>query len=231
MAIVDEDHILTGYNPISLMGMMDTYPSTKDAMQETRVKDAILKSFSDFVRLGIANKCMSTKKNAGPELAGCILEYPKVIVEPHYTQDVKAMAEAFKEVSAVRLPFPKMTIISGEMADIDFNDDSEIRQAKNNEDQNGSVNMLYCYFLSEVSDGIEIKVLLGKPNDRNNIYIDTAKIVHDGEELRCMSVVEHVRNCPLCSKYFSQDKTHLYIIILFLFIVSILLIKKILESP
>jgi hypothetical protein len=184
MEIVSEEHILTGYNPISLMGMMDTYPSTKEAMQETRVKDAVLKSFSDFVRLGSANKCMSTKKNAGPELAGCILEYPKVIVEPHYTQDVKAMAEAFKEVSAVRLPFPKMTIISGEMADIDFNDDSEIRQAKNNEDQNGSVNMLYCYFLSEVTDGIEIKVLLGKPNQRDNIYIDTAKIIHDGDELR-----------------------------------------------
>jgi hypothetical protein len=92
-------------------------PSTKDAMQETRVKDAILKSFSDFVRLGSANKCISTKKNAGPELAKCILEYPKVIVEPHYTQDVKAMAEAFKEVSAIRLPFPKMTIISGERSD------------------------------------------------------------------------------------------------------------------
>ena len=184
MAIVDEEHILTGYNPISLMGMMDTYPSTKDAMQETRVKDAVLKSFSDFVRLGSANKCISTKKNAGPELAECILEYPKVLVEPHYMQDVKAMAEAFKEVSAIRLPFPKMTIISGEMANIDFNDDSGIRQAKDNEDQNGSVNMVYCYFLSEVTEGIEIKVLLGKPDQRDNIYIDTAKIIHDGDQLR-----------------------------------------------
>ncbi len=184
MAIVDEDHILTGYNPISLMGMMDTYPSTKDAMQDTKVKDAVLKSFSDFVRLGSANKCISSKKNAGPELAGCILEYPKVIVEPHYTQDVKAMAEAFKEVAAIRLPFPKMTVISGEMVNIDFNNDSGITQAVNHEDQNGSVNMLYCYFLSEVTEGIEIKVLLGKPNQKDNIYIDTAKIIHDGNELK-----------------------------------------------
>jgi hypothetical protein len=44
--------------------------------------------------------------------------------------------------------------------------------------------MLYCYFLSEVTDGIEIKVLLGKPNQRDNICIDTAKIIHDGDELR-----------------------------------------------
>jgi hypothetical protein len=183
MEIVKKGHVLTGYHPISFLDGHDEYPSTKDAMQETRVKDAVLKSFSDFVRLGSANKCISTKKNAGLELAECILEYPKVIVEPHYTQDVKAMAEAFKEVSAIRLPFPKMTIISGKMADIDFNNDSGTRQVKNNEDQNGSVNMLDCYFLSEVTDGIEIKVLLGKPNQRDNIYIDTAKIMHNGDEL------------------------------------------------
>jgi len=184
MAIVDEEHILTGYNPISLMGMMDVYPSTKDAVQEAKVKDAVLKSFSDFVRLGSANKCISSKKNAGPELAECILEYPKIILEPHYTQDVKTMAEAFKEVAAIRLPFPKMTVISGEMINIDFNNDSGITQAATHENQNGSVNMLYCYFLSEVIDGIEIKVLLGKPNQKDNIYIDTAKIIHDGNELR-----------------------------------------------
>jgi hypothetical protein len=134
--------------------------------------------------LGSANKCISAGKNAGPELAECILEYPKIIVESHYAQNVRAMAETFKEVSAIKLPFPKMTIISGEMTNINFKEEYGLSQSKDNKDQNGSVNMLYCYFLSEVSDGIEIKVLLGKPNDRNNIYIDTAKIVHDGEELR-----------------------------------------------
>jgi len=184
MATVNEEHILTGYNPISLMGMMDTYSSVKEAMQETRVKDAVLKSFSDFVRLGSANKCISAKKNAGPELAECILEYPKVIVESHYAQDVRAMAETFKEVSAIKLPFPKMTIISGEVTNIDFEEEYGLSQSKDNKDQNGSVNMLYCYFLSEVTDGIEIKVLLGKPNQRDNVYIDTAKIIHDGDELR-----------------------------------------------
>jgi hypothetical protein len=184
MENANEEHILTGYSPISLMGMMDTYPSTKDAMQDARVKNSVLKSFSDFVRLGSANKCISAGKNAGPELAECILEYPKIIVESHYAQNVRAMAETFKEVSAIKLPFPKMTIISGEMTNINFKEEYGLSQSKDNKDQNGSVNMLYCYFLSEVSDGIEIKVLLGKPNDRNNIYIDTAKIVHDGEELR-----------------------------------------------
>ena len=51
---------------------------------------------------------------------------------------------------------------------------------------------------------------------RNAYYPPPPSRVEDGEELRCISVVEHVRNCPLCSKYFSQDRSHLYIIILFL---------------
>ncbi len=63
MAIVDEDHILTGYNPISLMGMMDTYPSTKDAMQDTKVKDAVLKSFINQKKATI----MTVKRKMGIE--------------------------------------------------------------------------------------------------------------------------------------------------------------------
>ena len=183
MAIVSEEHILTGYRPLSIIGMMDTYSSVKEAMQETKVKEATLKSFSEFAKLGSMNKCISAKKNAGLELAECIIEYPKVIIEPHYAQDVKSMAEAFKEVSAVKLPFPKMTIISGELINIDSVEEHGVYEAKIHEAQN-KINMLYCYFLSEVTDGIEIKVLLGKPNQKDNIYIDTAKIIHDGDELK-----------------------------------------------
>jgi hypothetical protein len=44
----------------------------------------------------------------------------------------------------------------------------------------------------------------------------------------CLSVAEHIANCPLCSKFYNNDKTPYIIAIVVLLIVCILLIKKIL---
>lgn len=49
-------------------------------------------------------------------------------------------------------------------------------------------------------------------------------------EYRCINIVEHVANCPICTKYYTNDRSHLYFIILFLFIVCILLLKRLLEN-
>jgi hypothetical protein len=47
-----------------------------------------------------------------------LLEYPKVIVESHYQDDMNTMFEEFKKVDNIKLPFPKLTIITGENIEI-----------------------------------------------------------------------------------------------------------------
>ena len=45
----------------------------------------------------------------------------------------------------------------------------------------------------------------------------------------CLQVANHIANCPLCSKYYNNDKTVYIIAIVILTIVCILLLKKILN--
>jgi hypothetical protein len=50
-----EDKKITPSNeirPYSLLGTAEPYPSVKEAMQDPRVKDGILKCFSEFVEIG-----------------------------------------------------------------------------------------------------------------------------------------------------------------------------------
>jgi hypothetical protein len=175
-------------SPLSLLATGDVFSSVKDAMQNPAVKNNILNSLSDFVEKGSRNKYVSSKKNAGSEMAKAILEYPKVIVEPHYEDDFLQMADAFKEVDAIKLPFPKLTIISGENIDIDIENASVYTRtvAKRALIQDGSINMLYCYFLTQHDHGIDVDILLTKQGDSKGsmLYISTAVIMHDGTQLQ-----------------------------------------------
>jgi hypothetical protein len=167
--------------PIALIGTMDEYNSVKDAMQAPTVKQSVLKSFADFVDIGKKNNWVGIKKNLGEEIASALIEYPKVIVEPHYSRDIDSMIENFKEVDQIKLPFPKMTIITGEKVDISkFTNgmfDGVVAQ-------DGKVNMIQCYFLSQHEHGIDIDVILGTKNYRNKAYVYTTSIIHDGEGIQ-----------------------------------------------
>jgi hypothetical protein len=49
------------------------------------------------------------------------------------------------------------------------------------------------------------------------------------EQLSCMTIAGHVENCPICSRFYNNDKTLYIIIIAILAIICILLLKKILD--
>jgi hypothetical protein len=173
----DKINNLSEYVPISLTSWTTPKTSVKDAMQDNGIKDIILKSMSQLVTKCTTGKWMSIKPNAGPDIAKCMIEYPKVIVEPHYTQDIKSMVEAFKEVDDVRLPFPKMTIISGERSD-----GPAKYVTRTSEVQDGTVNFVYCYFLTQKENGIDIDLILSN-FDKTMVLISTARVFHNGTEL------------------------------------------------
>lgn len=45
----------------------------------------------------------------------------------------------------------------------------------------------------------------------------------------CLDVQNHILNCPLCSKFYNNDKTVYVIAIVLLSVISILLLKKVLD--
>jgi hypothetical protein len=48
-------------------------------------------------------------------------------------------------------------------------------------------------------------------------------------ELSCMEVARHIKNCPICSKFYDNDKSVYIIVIILLVIFCIILLKKILD--
>ncbi len=53
---------------------------------------------------------------------------------------------------------------------------------------------------------------------------------HHRPEFSCLEIIEHVKGCPLCSKFYSSDSKTVYIIIIVvLAIVCLLLLKRVLE--
>lgn len=190
--------------PIALIGTMVTHNSVKDAINTPTVKNSVLKTFANFVDLGKANKWVGSKKNLGEEIATTLIEYPKVIVEPHYNQDVEEMIKEFQEVDQIKLPFPKMTIITGEKVNMDrflkVNMDNSIStpisqpQLDGVINQDGKVNMVQCYFLSQHEHGIDLDIICGTSTYREEAYVYTANILHDGKQLRLLTLKNQVVN-------------------------------------
>ena len=48
--------------------------------------------------------------------------------------------------------------------------------------------------------------------------------------LNCIEIAEHIRHCPICSKFYENDKTIYVIVIIILLIICIILLKKLIEN-
>jgi len=48
--------------------------------------------------------------------------------------------------------------------------------------------------------------------------------------LNCIEIAEHIRYCPICSKFYENDKTMYVIVIIILLITCIILLKKVIEN-
>jgi hypothetical protein len=182
-------HLLNELRPFSIIGTYDVFNSVKEGMHNPEIKNHVLRYFADMVEMGNRNRFVSPKKNIEKHIASTILEYPKVIVEHHYRDDIARMVEAFKEVDGIRLPFPKLNIISGELIDMENSEVESMTTRARSRAQDGSVNLFYHYIMSEQPHGIDVDVFMARKDDRidelkGSLYIATAVIVHDGTTLQ-----------------------------------------------
>ncbi len=83
------------------------------------------------------------------------------------------MLEDFKSVDQIKLPFPQMTIITGENIT-----DSGIAVKKTSE-QNHLINVIYPYYLFEYEGGVRVTMLLA--SDFTKMYTHNTFITLDSE--------------------------------------------------
>jgi hypothetical protein len=50
------------------------------------------------------------------------------------------------------------------------------------------------------------------------------------EEISCMTIAQHVKNCPICSKFYNPDQSMYIIAIIVLIIICIVLLKRLIDK-
>lgn len=201
--------------PIAIIGSEDaTYKNVKEAFSNPIIKNKVLNSFTDFVVLASEGKCYSPNKGVPETVSKCITEYPKVIVEPDfYDEEVyKKMYMELWEIGELKLPFPMITIISGELTNHDvYGDVSDAEGVI----QTGEVNLLYTCFLTQTDDGVLVHMLFGKPGQTGtgkgyhivtaHLGIDDKAITlkHDVDENNFgdEAIVEAITNVAIVAMY------------------------------
>ena len=155
--------------PVAIVGFPNTlYPNVKAALDDPMLKGKVLNSFADYARLALQGKCYG---NAPNKIVSCITDYPKVIVENDFHNDYEMIHNEIKKLGELRLPFPMITIISGEKSSHDSNG-NPIDDVINSitVQQDGTVNLLYSCFLMQEGEYVSVNVLFGRPNEVGKFY-------------------------------------------------------------
>lgn len=184
--IIGSDEIV--YQSTSIIGTGDLYPTVKEMAQQPAVKEALLNAFRDYVNL-IDDGEWDGLDTSAENIKSSILEYPKVIVENHYLHDIGYMGGELARLEELKLPFPKIVVMSGARVDI-VDDNNYVGQSDvNNQSQ---VNMLFAFYMSQVEGGVVIDAILGsKQTSKDHIFLTQmfmgikdgdVKFIYDGEQ-------------------------------------------------
>jgi hypothetical protein len=61
-------------------------------------------------------------------------------------------------------------------------------------------------------------------------YYQHFEHVRQSDELSCMTIANHIKECPICSKFYNCDNSMYIVCIVLLIIVCIILLKRIIEK-
>ena len=135
--------------PVAMIGFTEeVYPSVKKALEDAEIKRKMLNAFTDYAKLAGEGKCLSNFDGMGKHVIDCIVEYPKVIIEDHFSKDLMVMRSDLEKLGQLRLPFPKITLIAGERTNSNpnFVGDMPTVTSQDVAAQDGSVNLIYSCF-------------------------------------------------------------------------------------
>jgi hypothetical protein len=139
-----------------------TYPSVRDAFKsDPKVKDAIKNLLS---QLYDTLKCKDAyfQKGVDEEVCEAILKYPKIIIERDFKPSNDNWPDVFVEEGKIKLPFPKICVITGHMFD-------------GHSPSQSSVNRFSFYTVSQDYDGILISVFLSA-HSKSPLHVGSIRV-------------------------------------------------------
>ena len=174
--------------PMAIVASRDTFPSVKQAIAAPYIKEKMLKAFTEYVTLAQNNKCVTLNDygDVSKDVIDCILEHPKVILERHFIDNYETKLKELESLGDLRLPFPKITIISGEHIEAsEFDNGSKVVSSRS---ADGTVNLIHSSFLVQQADYIAVHILFCKQHEVGHKYYAATEILHIDEngEIKAM---------------------------------------------
>jgi len=69
----------------------------------------------------------------------------------------------------------------------------------------------------------------GPPKEHMHIDTESAFVNPSLDSITCLQISHHIKDCPICSKFYSNDKTVYIIAIVVLAFICLILLKKVLD--
>lgn len=150
------------YAVLAFLQTEKSYDTVKDIMQEPEERKKLLTAFK-FVCDYFKDGSWDGRPNAGTDLLETIIEYPKVLAESQLPTSMagvtsKDIHNAFIEEDAIKLPFPRIAVVTGKYTG---DHDLSVSQIISVEKDTTRVNTLTCYFLMQVENKIRLEFILG----------------------------------------------------------------------
>lgn len=135
-----------------------SYPTVRKALEDTETKSHIMDTWKNLISCIQSGRYTGTDE-AGQDIVSALMEYPKVILEHEDFKDLK-INPYFKEVQAIKLPFPKMVVMLGGPFDVEaIIKKSGIDKSKHDLGE-GNINMFWSLYAVQHDEQVMVFVPL-----------------------------------------------------------------------
>lgn len=148
-----------GLSPLPVTVTTYGFKTVKNAMEDKDIKGAYLQHWKNVVETLEAGSYIGTQE-AGTDVISAIMEHPKIILEHKDFTGVK-INPYIKEVQAIKLPFPKITILMADAIDRKIVEKSfKLKEGQTFDLGKGDLNAFWSFYATQQNDSILITVPL-----------------------------------------------------------------------
>lgn len=179
-----------GLSPLPVTVSTYGFKTVKDALEDKDIKNTYLRHWKDMVGVLKAGTYIGTHEAAN-DVVSAIMEHPKIILEHKDFTEVK-INPYLKEVQAIKLPFPKITILTADAINRKLVEKTfKLEKDKTFDPGEGDLNAFWSFYATQQDDSILITIpLLGEGHKLHLLEIMTTYGETPTGEVRILSTAE-----------------------------------------
>ena len=179
-----------GLSPLPVTVTTYGFKTVKDAIEDKDIKDCYLQHWKNMVGVLEAGTYIGTQE-AAKDVVSAIMDHPKIILEHKDYTGVK-INPYLKEVQAIKLPFPKITILTADALNRELVEKQFKPTGQQTFDRGeGELNAFWSIYASQQDDSILITVpLLDKSSRMHLLEVMTTYGETPTGEVRILSTAE-----------------------------------------